>query len=144
MPTYEYQCTRCGELTSEFKPITAPRRQRCPHCRGKVQQIITGGLGVHFKGDGFYVNDSRKAARARADKAATGDGGGHGGAASGTAGETPAPSGNATAGAVKSGDAKSGDAKSGDAKPGTAKSGSGDATAPSSGKTSGKPTGRDT
>jgi len=44
MPTYEYECTKCGVITEEFKPMSAPRRQRCPECRGKV---------------GFYVNDSR-------------------------------------------------------------------------------------
>ncbi len=70
MPTYEYQCTRCGQLTSEFKPMSAPRRQRCPACRGKVELLISGGLGVVFKGDGFYINDSRKASRARQDKPA--------------------------------------------------------------------------
>jgi putative FmdB family regulatory protein len=59
MPTYEYECTRCGHVCEEFKPITAPRRQRCPECRGKVERLISGGLGVHFKGSGFYVNDSR-------------------------------------------------------------------------------------
>lgn len=63
MPTYEYECTRCGKITSEFKSMTAPRRQRCPSCRGKVELIISGGLGVVFKGDGFYINDSRKANR---------------------------------------------------------------------------------
>jgi putative FmdB family regulatory protein len=65
LPTYEYKCTRCGELTSEFKPMSAPRRQRCPLCRSKVELQISGGLGVLFKGDGFYINDSRKANRSR-------------------------------------------------------------------------------
>jgi putative FmdB family regulatory protein len=59
MPTYEYQCTRCGITIEEFKPISAPRRQRCPKCRGKVERLISGGMGVHFKGGGFYVTDSR-------------------------------------------------------------------------------------
>ena len=59
MPTYEYECTRCGHVCEEFKPISAPKRQRCPKCRGKVERLISGGLGVHFKGSGFYVNDSR-------------------------------------------------------------------------------------
>jgi putative FmdB family regulatory protein len=59
MPTYEYECTKCGVITEEFKPMSAPRRQRCPECRGKVTRLISGGMGVHFKGSGFYVNDSR-------------------------------------------------------------------------------------
>ncbi len=73
MPTYEYECTRCGAITSEFKPMSAPRRQRCPACRGKVQQLITGGLGIVFKGEGFYVNDSRAASRAKAKASEAGD-----------------------------------------------------------------------
>jgi putative FmdB family regulatory protein len=59
MPTYEYECTRCGHVCEEFKPISAPRRQRCPECRGKVERLVSGGLGVVFKGSGFYINDSR-------------------------------------------------------------------------------------
>ena len=71
MPTYEYECTRCGIITEEFKPISAPRRQRCPECRGKVTRLISGGMGVHFKGPGFYVTDSRgKMSRGGKDKAA--------------------------------------------------------------------------
>jgi putative FmdB family regulatory protein len=69
MPTYEYQCTRCGHVCEEFKPISAPKRQRCPECRGKVERLISGGLGVHFKGSGFYVNDS-KTKKSASDKAA--------------------------------------------------------------------------
>jgi putative FmdB family regulatory protein len=59
MPTYEYECTRCGHIIEEFKSMSAPRRQRCPECRGKVERLISGGMGVHFKGSGFYVTDSR-------------------------------------------------------------------------------------
>ncbi len=59
MPTYEYECTRCGLVFDEFKPISAPRRQRCPKCRGKVNRLISGGTGILFKGSGFYINDSR-------------------------------------------------------------------------------------
>lgn len=70
MPTYEYECTRCGHVCEEFKPFSAPKRQRCPECRGKVERLISGGLGVHFKGSGFYVTDSRPGAGA---PAATGD-----------------------------------------------------------------------
>ena len=59
MPTYEYECTRCGLIIEEFKSISAPRRQRCTKCRGKVVRLISGGMGIHFKGSGFYVTDSR-------------------------------------------------------------------------------------
>lgn len=59
MPTYEYECSRCGLVFEEFKPMSAPVRQRCPECRGKVTRLISGGMGIVFKGSGFYQNDSR-------------------------------------------------------------------------------------
>lgn len=59
MPTYEYECTGCGLVFEEERPITAPARQRCPQCRHKVRRIISGGTGILFKGPGFYVTDSR-------------------------------------------------------------------------------------
>ncbi len=59
MPTYEYECTACGLVFEEQRPITAPARQRCPRCRHKVKRLISGGSGIVFKGSGFYVTDSR-------------------------------------------------------------------------------------
>jgi putative FmdB family regulatory protein len=59
MPTYEYECTKCNHTFEEGAPITAPPRQRCPRCRGKVQRLISRGTGIVFRGSGFYVNDSR-------------------------------------------------------------------------------------
>jgi putative FmdB family regulatory protein len=73
MPTYEYECTRCGLVFEEFKPMSAPRRERCPECRGKVERLISGGMGVVFKGSGFYKTDSR--ATTGGGKAASADGG---------------------------------------------------------------------
>ena len=60
MPTYEYECTKCNHAFEEEAPITAPPRQRCPRCRGKVQRLISGGSGIVFRGSGFYVTDSRR------------------------------------------------------------------------------------
>ena len=75
MPTYEYECTRCGLIVEEFKSISAPRRQRCPECRSKVVRLISGGMGVHFKGSGFYVTDSRgKMSSGEKDQAASTEG----------------------------------------------------------------------
>jgi len=79
MPTYEYQCTRCDHIVEEFKPISAPRRQRCPKCRSKVKRLMSGGSGIHFKGSGFYINDSRAKKGGDSGPAAKSDGGGAGG-----------------------------------------------------------------
>jgi len=59
VPTYEYECTRCGLVFEEFQSISAPPRQRCPECRSKVERLISGGTGILFKGSGFYKTDSR-------------------------------------------------------------------------------------
>ncbi len=59
MPTYEYECTSCGLRFEEFKPMSAPRRQRCPECRCRVERLISGGTGLLFRGSGFYHTDSR-------------------------------------------------------------------------------------
>jgi len=90
MPTYEYECTRCGLVFEEFKPMSAPRRERCPECRGKVERLISGGMGIVFKGSGFYKTDSR--AKTVGDQASSA---GEGGTAPGApaANDTPKPAG---------------------------------------------------
>ena len=60
MPTYEYECQRCSYTFELFQGINDRPRSRCPKCRGKVQRLIGNGVGIVFKGSGFYVTDSRK------------------------------------------------------------------------------------
>lgn len=59
MPTYDYECTRCGHAFEEFQEMSAPPRSRCPRCRGRVQRVVGGGAGIVFRGSGWYVTDSR-------------------------------------------------------------------------------------
>ena len=61
MPTYEYECTKCGKSFELEQRITEPPRQRCPSCRGKVMRVISGGGGIILKGSGFYQTDYRSA-----------------------------------------------------------------------------------
>ena len=62
MPTYEYQCQKCGHRFSEFQRIVDPPIKDCPKCRKKecVEQIISGGSGLIFKGSGFYETDYKR------------------------------------------------------------------------------------
>ncbi len=62
MPTYDYLCGKCGHRFEEIQKMSDPPLKTCPKCRGKVKRIIGGGVGVIFKGSGFYVTDSRKSA----------------------------------------------------------------------------------
>ena len=59
MPTYEYQCRSCAHRFEAFQSITAHPLTRCPHCRKKVDRLISAGAGFLFKGAGFYTTDYR-------------------------------------------------------------------------------------
>ena len=62
MPTYEYQCQKCSHRFSEFQRIVDPPIKDCPKCRKKncVEQLISGGSGLIFKGSGFYTTDYKR------------------------------------------------------------------------------------
>jgi putative FmdB family regulatory protein len=59
MPTYEYECNKCGHRFEKFQSITEKPLQRCPECKGKVSRLIGTGAGIIFKGSGFYATDYR-------------------------------------------------------------------------------------
>src|ERR1035437_9231256 len=61
MPTYEYNCTACGNDFERFESITARPNKVCPECNKKkaVRRISSGG-GLIFKGSGFYATDYKK------------------------------------------------------------------------------------
>jgi len=59
MPTYEYECKKCGYKFEEFQSMTDPPLRRCPRCKGKVQRLLGAGAGFIFKGSGFYETDYR-------------------------------------------------------------------------------------
>ena len=63
MPTYEYKCNKCEEILERFQKITAPPLQECPVCGGELKRLISGGIGVIFKGSGFYVTDSKSSSK---------------------------------------------------------------------------------
>jgi len=60
MPTYEYECTKCGHTFEILQSISADPLSRCPKCKGRVRRLIGGGMGVIFKGSGFYTTDYKK------------------------------------------------------------------------------------
>jgi putative FmdB family regulatory protein len=72
MPTYEYECQKCGRTFEEFQSITADPLTECRQksCRGKVKRLIGGGGGLLFKGSGFYITDYRSDGYKQAEKAA--------------------------------------------------------------------------
>ena len=65
MPTYDYLCSKCGYRFEAVQKISDPPLSRCPECRGKVRRLIGGGIGVIFRGSGFYVTDNRSSSSRR-------------------------------------------------------------------------------
>ena len=59
MPTYEYECTKCGYRFEKFQKMTDEPLKRCPKCKGKVKRLIGLGGGVIYKGPGFYTTEYR-------------------------------------------------------------------------------------
>jgi len=59
MPTYEYECKKCGHSFERFQKMTDEPVSKCPMCKGKVSRIIGLGGGVIFKGPGFYTTEYR-------------------------------------------------------------------------------------
>jgi putative FmdB family regulatory protein len=58
MPTYEYECKKCGHTFEIFQGFKADPLRLCPECgEEELRRLINGGMGIIFKGSGFYVND---------------------------------------------------------------------------------------
>jgi putative FmdB family regulatory protein len=60
MPTYDYQCKKCGDEFEIFQKITEAPLMICKKCGGEVHRKIGTGAGLMFKGSGFYVTDYKK------------------------------------------------------------------------------------
>ncbi|OVE73963.1 FmdB family transcriptional regulator [bacterium B17] len=68
MPTYDYECTKCGHRFEKFQSMSDEPVKRCPECRCKVKRLIGTGAGVIFKGSGFYQTDYRSDSYRKAEK----------------------------------------------------------------------------
>ncbi|MBL9134464.1 MAG: zinc ribbon domain-containing protein [Verrucomicrobiales bacterium] len=67
MPTYQYECAKCGHQFEVFQSMKDNALEVCPKdkCsqkrwgKGKVQRQLGVGAGLIFKGSGFYITDYR-------------------------------------------------------------------------------------
>jgi putative FmdB family regulatory protein len=60
MPTYEYECRSCKHRFEEFQSITDEPIKKCPKCGKAVRRLFGGGMGIIFKGSGFYTTDYKR------------------------------------------------------------------------------------
>ncbi len=68
MPTYAYACPQCGHEYDRFQKISDDTRAKCPECGTRGERLISGGVGLVFKGSGFYITDYKRAGEKRDDK----------------------------------------------------------------------------
>ena len=59
MPTYDYKCENCGKTFEYFQSMQDEPLSVCKECNGQLKRLIGGGLGIIFKGSGFYVTDNK-------------------------------------------------------------------------------------
>ena len=61
MPTYEYICNNCKFEFEKYQSINAEPLKKCPKChKNTLKKVISGGVGIIFKGSGFYETDYKK------------------------------------------------------------------------------------
>jgi putative FmdB family regulatory protein len=61
MPTYEYRCHFCNHLLEEVQKMSDSPLVKCPFCgKDELERIVSGGAGVIYKGEGWYVTDYSK------------------------------------------------------------------------------------
>jgi len=52
MPTYEYECGKCGLNFERQQAMTEKPVIDCPECGGSVRRLVSGGTGFIMKGAG--------------------------------------------------------------------------------------------
>jgi putative FmdB family regulatory protein len=61
MPTYTYECKKCGHLMDVFHSMSDGPRVKCESCGSRSMKRKVGtGAGIIFKGSGFYETDYKE------------------------------------------------------------------------------------
>jgi len=60
VPTYEYECSDCGNRVEVFQSFSDAPLTSCAACGGKLKKVFHPA-GIIFKGSGWYATDSRSA-----------------------------------------------------------------------------------
>ncbi len=62
MPTYVYECDKCGDEFELYQSFSDEPLKKHPGCGGKVAKVFQP-VGIVLKGSGFYKNDSRSGSK---------------------------------------------------------------------------------
>jgi putative FmdB family regulatory protein len=102
VPTYEYACSNCDTTHEVQQKMTDPTLTQCPSCGQSTLRKVFSGVGIHFKGSGFYRTDSRDS-KSAATPAASSGGSSSGGSSSGGSSSGGSSSGGSSSGGSSSG-----------------------------------------
>jgi putative FmdB family regulatory protein len=75
VPTYDYQCRACGNVTEVIHPMREDGPSVCELCGGQLRRVLFPS-GIIFKGPGFYRNDSRASSSSATSGSDVGSGSG--------------------------------------------------------------------
>ena len=56
MPTFDYQCQKCGHVFEVRQSFSDAPITKCETCSGKVKKLFSPPA-IIFKGSGFHCND---------------------------------------------------------------------------------------
>jgi putative FmdB family regulatory protein len=92
VPTYEYECTACGQHVEVFQRITEDALTTCGACDGPLRKVFHPA-GIVFKGSGFYATDNRSKPKTSTSSSSGGSSKESGATGSGSEGSTGSGSG---------------------------------------------------
>lgn len=75
MPTYDYQCEKCGHEFERVQRITEDPIKTCPECKSKKAKRLLSAPNFILKGGGWYA-DGYGSAKGGASSSSSGDSGG--------------------------------------------------------------------
>ena len=59
MPTYDYNCPKCGYITEEFHSMSEDPDYICPECKETLKKGPGGGTGYIWSGEGTMSGGTR-------------------------------------------------------------------------------------
>jgi len=105
MPTYDYQCGKCGVEFEREQRITEPPVKTCPKCKSRQVKRLLSAPGFILKGGGWYA-DGYGSGASKSKSGSSDDGGSSSSSNSSTSSSSATPTPSSTSGDSTSGDSK--------------------------------------
>ena len=107
MPTYDYQCEKCGHEFERVQRITEDPIKTCPECKARKVKRLLSAPNFILKGGGWYA-DGYGSSKGGSSGGSSGDGDESGGGGSSASSSKSASKSSSSSGDKKSSGSKSG------------------------------------